>query len=246
MSEGAGADRMSDERVGDEPAGGRRAAMREQYRRQMLDSFGGWSGSLITAIPTIVFVVVNAVSTLRWAIVAAVGSAALLAVYRLARRQSVQQVLSGLVGVVVASLIAARTGQAKGYFLLGIWTSFLYAAIFLGTMVVRRPLVGLVWEFLDPTPSGEASAERQTRWYRRPALLRCYQLATLAGLIVFLARGVVQLALYQRDATGWLAFTRIAMGYPLFVAALGFAVWVVARTRRRLVAEAEAASSGDS
>ena len=72
--------------------------------------------------------------------------------YRLVRRQSVQQALSGLFGVAIAALIAYRTGQARGYFLYGILTSFGYAAAFLVTLVIRRPVVGLVWEFLDPSP----------------------------------------------------------------------------------------------
>jgi hypothetical protein len=204
-------------------------AIRELYRQQLLDSIGGWSGTVITAIPTVVFVAVNAASTLKWAVGAAVGSAILLAIYRLTRRQSVQQALTGLIGVVIASAIAARTGQAKGYFLLGIWSSFAYAGAFVGSLLVRRPVIGLLWEFLDPTPG-----EDETPWYRRRTLLYAYALATLAGGMVFLARGVVQLALFRHNATGWLAVARIAMGYPLYIAAIGFAFWIVQRARHRL------------
>ena len=206
------------------------AGTREMYRQQLLNSIGGWSGTVITAIPTVVFVAVNAVATLRWAIVAAVASALLLAGYRLARRQSVQQALTGLLGVVVASIIAARTGQAKGYFLLGIWSSFVYAAAFAATLVVRRPAIGLLWEFLDPTPEGGESVP----WHRRRPLLFAYTLATAGAALVFLARGVVQLALFQHNATGWLAVARIAMGYPLYIAAIGFAFLVVRRARNQL------------
>jgi hypothetical protein len=181
--------------------------VREVYRRQMLDSIGGWSGTVITAIPTVVF----------------------LAGYRLARRQSVQQAMTGLLGVVVASIIAARTGEAKGYFLLGIWSSFAYAAAFAASLVVRRPVIGLLWEFLDPTPGDNAPP-----WHRRRPLLLAYTLATAGAGLVFLARGIVQLALFEQNATGWLAVARIAMGYPLYIAAIGFAFWVVRRARHRL------------
>ncbi|HZE48793.1 MAG TPA: DUF3159 domain-containing protein [Jatrophihabitantaceae bacterium] len=215
----------------DEP----RPGSREVYRQQLLNSIGGWSGTVITAIPTVVFVAVNAVATLRWAIGAAVGSALLLAGYRLARRQSVQQAMTGLLGVVVASIIAARTGQAKGYFLLGIWSSFVYAAAFVATLVVRRPAIGLLWEFLDPTP--EADDEEPVLWHRRRPLLFAYMLATAGAALVFLTRGIVQLALFQHNATGWLAVARIAMGYPLYIAAIGFAFWVVRRARNQLAVE---------
>lgn len=206
--------------------------IREQYRQQLLASIGGWSGTVVAAVPPVVFVIVNSVAGLRTAVLAAVGSAALLAGYRLIRRQPLQQALMGLFAVVVASLIAARTGQAKGYFLIGIWSSFAYAAAFIASLVVRHPIVGLAWEFLDPTP---AAATRG--WRRIRPLLHAYDLATLLAGLIFLSRGVVQLALFQQNRTGWLAVARIAMGYPLYVLALGFGFWIVTRARRRLPPE---------
>ena len=206
--------------------------LRETYRKQVRNSIGGWTGTLITALPTVVFVIVNTLTTLRAAIAAAVGTAAVLALYRLARKQSTQQALSGLFGVLIAAIIAARTGQARGYFLLGIWTSFLYAVPFAVSVVARRPLVGFLWEFLDPAPPDPDDPDRP--WYRRRALLRAYTIATLIGTALFLARGIVQATLYRDNATGWLAFARVAMGYPLYIAAVGAGYWVVRRERHQL------------
>jgi hypothetical protein len=215
-----------------EPEGsGARGPSREALRQQMIASIGGWSGAFITAIPTAVFVVVNVTSDLRWAVIAAIGSALLLTGYRLARKQPTQQALSGLLGVLIAALIAARTGQARGYFLFGIWTSFAYAVPFGLSVLVRRPLIGLIWEFLDPTP---AAPQRTRPWHRRRPLLLAYTWATLAATAVFLARGIVQWRLYGDNATGWLAFARIVMGYPLYIAAVGFSFFVVTRARRRV------------
>lgn len=210
--------------------------LRETFRQQLIAGIGGWSGAVITAIPTAVFIIVNVTSSLRTAIVSAVGSALLLTAYRLARKQSIQQAMSGLAGVVVAAIIAARTGQARGYFLFGIWTSFAYAVPFAASILVRRPLVGVLWEFLDPTPADE----HDPPWHKRRALLLAYTWATLAATVVFLSRGIVQAALYHRNATGWLAFARIAMGYPLFIVAVGFGFLVVGRARRRVVASGSA------
>jgi Protein of unknown function (DUF3159) len=226
----------------DDAADDRAVDLRETFRQQLIAGIGGWTGALITAIPTAVLIVVNVVASLRTAIVAAVGSAVLLAVYRLIRKQSVQQAITGLFGVIVAAFIAARTGQARGYFLWGIWTSFAYAVPFAVSMLVRRPLVGVGWEFVDPTPSSPDDPP----WHRRRPLLRAYMWATLAGTLVFLARGSVQAALYHRNSTGWLAFARIAMGYPLFLLAAGISVLVVRRARRRLAASAGSAGSAAS
>ncbi len=224
-------------------------------RQQMIDGFGGWSGMAIAALPTVVFVVVNVVNTLRAAVIAAVATALVLMGYRLARRQSLQQAASGLFGVVIAAAIAARTGQARGYFLVGIWSSFAYGAAFLISMVLRRPLVGVIWEFLDPTPTtgagtvhsaivlsrgdgelaGTAPDQNVQPWHRRPILARAYLVATAAATLVFALRAVVQLSLFRHNSTGWLAVARLAMGYPLTIAAIGFAVLVVRRARARLV-----------
>jgi MFS family permease len=209
--------------------------LRETYRRQLRNSIGGWSGTVITALPTVVFIIVDTVTTLRAAVISAVATGVVLAAYRLARKQPTQQAISGLFGVLIAALIAARTGQARGYFLLGIWTSFLYAVPFLVSVLVRRPLIGLLWEFLDPSPPDPDEPDRP--WYRRRPLLRAYTIATLVGTVLFLARGVVQATLYRDNATGWLAFARIAMGYPLYIAAVAAGYWVVRRVRHNLPAD---------
>jgi Protein of unknown function (DUF3159) len=231
-----------DDRRPDEP-GSALAPVREQMRQQMLAGFGGVSGMIVSAVPTVVFIVVNTATTLRVAVIAAVVSALVLSGYRLARRQSIQQALSGLFGVLLAAIIAGRTGQARGFFLVGIWFSVLYGAVFLGSILIRRPLVGAVWEFLDPTPtpaSGATASSSATDdpaarpWHRRPHLAPAYYWATAAGTAVFAARAIVQGSLFEKNSTGWLAVTRIAMGYPLTIAAAGFAWFVVRRARHRL------------
>jgi Protein of unknown function (DUF3159) len=225
MSDGAGASED------------RRAALRETYRKQLRTSIGGWSGMVITALPTAVFVIVDATASLRPAIYAAVGAAVALMLYRLARKQPVQQAISGLFAVLIAALIAGRTGEARGYFLLGIWTSFVYAVPFAISVIVRRPLVGVLWEYLDPAP--EDPDEPARKWYRRRPLLRGYTIATLIGTGMFLARGIVQAALYHENATGWLAVAKVVMGTPLYVVCVIAAFWVVRRVRREMASRVQ-------
>ncbi|MDQ1751440.1 MAG: hypothetical protein QOE71_2496, partial [Pseudonocardiales bacterium] len=208
------------------------AGLREQTRQQLLDALGGWSGTVVAAIPPVVFVIANSIGGLRQAIIAAVASGVLVALYRVARRQPVQQALMGLFSVAIAAAIAARTGQARGFFLLGIAGSFVYTAVFAVSLIVRRPLVGVIWEFLEPSP---LPADR--RWYREPTLRRAYALATAAATAMFAARAAVQFSLFRDNRTGWLAVTRLAMGYPLYVAVVAFAFWVVRGARRRLASE---------
>jgi hypothetical protein len=189
----------------------------------LVESIGGWRGLVDSGLPVVVFVATNALAGLTAAIWAAVGAGAVLFVLRLVRRETVQQAFSGFLGVAVAAWIASRTGEAKGFFLLGIWASFIYAGVFAASVLVRWPLVGVIWEYVD----GAAA-----QWRRDRALMRVYTWTTLVWVGVFLSRGLVQRFLYEEDRTGWLAVARLAMGYPLTVGALAVSVLAVRRVRR--------------
>jgi hypothetical protein len=191
----------------------------------LVESIGGWRGLLDSGLPVVVFVVVNTVAGLRAAIWAAVGAGVVLFGVRLARRQTVQQALSGFFGILIAAFIANRTGEARGFFLFGIWASFVYAGVFLVSLLARWPLVGLIWEYADGRGIG-------TAWRKDRPLMRVYTLCTLLWVLVFLARGLVQRYLYDQDLTGWLAFARLAMGYPFTIGALVVSVLAVRRVRK--------------
>lgn len=89
---------------------------------------GGISGLIYSALPVAVLVPVNTAFGLVPAISAALGVAALILVWRLYRRDSVQPAISGgFIGVGgISALIAWLVGASKGYFLLGIWTSLIW------------------------------------------------------------------------------------------------------------------------
>lgn len=196
---------------------------RPDHRTMLLDSLGGWRGMIDSGLPVVVFVIANSVGGLRMAIWAAVICGGLLMAVRAVRRESVQQAISGFFGIAIAAFIASRTGEAKGFFLFGIWASFVYAGVFLVSVLVRWPAVGVIWEYVE---SGN------TAWRSRGGLMWVYTWTTLVWTAVFLSRGIVQRFLYDEDRTGWLAFARIAMGYPLTLGALGITLLAVRRVRR--------------
>jgi hypothetical protein len=202
----------------------------------LVESIGGWRGLADSGLPVVVFVAVNAAAGLTAAIWAAVGAGLVLFALRLVRRETVQQAVSGFLGVAVAAYIASRTGEAKGFFLLGIWASFAYAGFFAASLVVRWPLVGVVWEYVDGAGG---------RWRKDRPLMRVYTWTTVLWVGVFLSRGLVQRFLYEEDRTGWLAFARLAMGYPVTVGALAVTVLAVRRVRRAAADPGEPADPPD-
>lgn len=127
-------------------------------RHMVLDQLGGWRGMVDATVPTIAFIVANGIGGLRTGIWAALGTAVLLFGLRLVRRESVQQAVSGLFAVGVAVAIAAATGQARDFYVPGILRNAALAVVLLGSVVLRRPLVGVVAEFLSPSHLGALAA----------------------------------------------------------------------------------------
>ena len=199
----------------------------------LLGQMGGISGLIYSALPVAVLVPVNTAFGLLPAISAALGVAGAVLVWRLARRDSVQPALAGFMGVGISALIAWVVGESKGYFLLGIWMSLFWAVVFTVSVLIRRPVVGYVWSWVN-------GHDRSWRKSRRALL--AFDLATLTWVLVFGARFVVQHHLYDADQTGWLGVARIAMGWPL--AALGALVTYLAiRSAQRAVHAAHAAAA---
>ncbi|CDQ43933.1 MULTISPECIES: DUF3159 domain-containing protein [Mycolicibacterium] len=172
----------------------------------ILDQMGGISGLIYSSLPVLVFVPVSTKFGLMPAIWAALGVAALVLVWRLIRRETVQPAVSGFIGVGISALIAWWLGESRGYFAYGIWMSLVYAAVFTVSIVIRRPLVGYAWGWF----SGHG---RDWRSVRRAVL--AFDVATFAWAIVFASRFVVQRHLYDADDVGMLGVARIAMGWPL-------------------------------
>lgn len=184
----------------------------------LLTQMGGPMGMLDSGLPVVVFVAVNAFAGLTAGIVSAIGAGVLIAVIRLLRRKPVTQALGGLVAVGIAAYIAHRMGSARGYFLFGIWTYLLYGGALLLSVLVRWPLVGVIWEGLNG---------RGRAWRGDKRLRYRYDAATLVWVGVFAARFLVQQWLYGANAVGWLATARLVMGYPLFILAIIVTVLIV-------------------
>ena len=196
----------------------------------LLAQMGGISGLIYSSLPVAVLVPVNTVYGLVPAIGAALGVAALILVWRLIRRDSVQPAVSGFIGVGISAGIAWMVGASKGYFLLGIWTSLLWAAVFAVSILIRRPVVGYVWSWVN-------GHDRTWRTIRRAVL--AFDIATVTWVLVFGARFLVQHRLYDMDKTGWLGVARIAMGWPL-TALAAVVTYLAIRTAQRAVHQAHA------
>jgi Protein of unknown function (DUF3159) len=195
----------------------------ERETPSLLEQMGGVPGLVASTIPVAVFVVANVAFGLQVALISAVVAGVATAVWRIARKQALQPAVSGLFGVGIAAFIAYRTGEARGFYLPGLLFSAACGLAFLVSMVIRRPLAGVVWHAVN----GDGQS-----WRADPRLLRAYTFATALWTLVFASRVVVQGWLYNADEETWLGIARLAMGYPLVGLALLGTIWAVRRAGR--------------
>lgn len=186
---------------------------------------GGLPGLIQSSLPPVVLVLANTWWGLYPAIAAAVGIAALVTAVRAMRRQSLRPAFGGFVGVAVSGFLAGRSGEARDFFLADIWWYGAAAVLLTVSILLRRPLVGVLW----------SAGQGVGLWWRRDrSSLHRYDIATAVVAVVFATRFLVQQRLYVHNEVGWMTVTKTALNYPLWAVALLAVVWAVRNADRRL------------
>jgi hypothetical protein len=212
-------------------------------RRQLGQALGGRRGMLETAVPTLTFTVVWLSSRhLELALGASVAVAVLELLARVVQRQTVRFCVNALVGIAIGwffvHLSASRGGsaddQALAYFLPGLLYNAGYAVLMSLTCLTGWPLVG----FMIGSVTGDA-----TGWHSDRQVVRlCTRLTWLLVLpcaVRALVQGPVWLAGHSGSvsadsAVAALGVLKIAMGWPLQLAALGAMSWLLGRNHTPL------------
>ena len=206
----------------------------------LANAIGGWRGAIDSGLPSVVFLAVYFAKQhdLQLAIKCAVSVGLVLAVLALIQRKSLQQVISGLVGLALSAYITSRTGQAQNFFLPGIIRNGIYGLVFLISVAIKRPLLGYflgllrTTEHMKEAANGTTPVERpvQVQWRDDPVLLRKYSTVTWVWTVMFLARAVIMFPMWAFDATGALGVASVVLGYPLF-ALVGYVSYVILRDK---------------
>ncbi|OAN40141.1 DUF3159 domain-containing protein [Mycolicibacterium iranicum] len=191
----------------------------------LLARAGGIRGLVYSAVPVVVFAALNALAGLTPALIAAVGVGALVLTWQLVRRESTRPALFAFAGIAVGAGFALVTGQAKDFYLPGIWMYLAMAVVFTVSVVVGRPLVGVGWAWMTG---------RDDTWRRTRRVRMAFDLVTLMMAAVSATRFAVQFYLYDTDQEGMLAVARIAMGWPIFLVTSAFIYLAIRTAMRRL------------
>ena len=212
----------------------------EVVRGQLAKALGGRRGMVEAAVPTIMFTVLFLTThELKLAVLVSGGAALVLLAVRLAQRSTVQFVLNSLFGIGIGAFFAYRSAQGGGdandqalaYFLPGIIYNAVYSVVIAFSVVVRWPVVG----FLVGSVTGDPTA-----WRADPNIVRLCSRLTWILALPCLVRVVVQAPIYFAGRNDWwdqdsavaaLGVTKLAMGWPLQIAALSAMVWLLSRNK---------------
>jgi hypothetical protein len=190
-------------------------------RRQLTKALGGKRGTVEAAVPTAAFAIAwMATHQLELALGVSIGAAVVLLAARLVQRQTLQFVLTSMIGIAVAAFFALRSGKAEDAFLPGIMYNAVVAAAVIFSIIVRWPFIGFLIGSVTGDPTG---------WRKDPAILRLCTKLTWLFVLPNVIRVAVQWPIYLTGNVGLLAAAKIALGWPLFVGALALMLAVLAR-----------------
>ncbi|WP_283137958.1 DUF3159 domain-containing protein [Rhizohabitans arisaemae] len=198
-------------------------------RAQLAKALGGVRGIVEAAVPTLMFAGSWLLTKdLKLSLIIGAAGALVLLAVRIVQRSTPQFVINSLIGIAIAAFFALRSGRAEDAFLPGILYNAAYAAGLTLSILVRWPLMGFLIGSVTGDPTG---------WRSDPGIVKlCSKLTWLLAIPCFL-RVLVQYPIYLAAGPGWeagvaiLAGAKIALGWPLQVAAFGAMAWLLARGR---------------
>jgi len=189
-------------------------------QKKVVDALGGKKGLLDSGLPSLVFLIAfNVTKDLQSAATAAIITGLILAILRLVKKDTLQHVVTGLIGVVFCAFLARKTGSAVDYYLPGLIINIVYGSVYLVANLVGLPILGLV---LGPI-LGE-----NLHWRKVAERKRAYIKASWLWVGLFASRLFVQYPLYKTGNLNALGTARLVMGYPLF-AAVAWGSWLIIR-----------------
>jgi hypothetical protein len=190
-------------------------------REKVMGALGGKKGLIDSGLPAVVFLALfNVKHDLKVALTGAIILSALLAVVRLAKKDTIQHAVSGLLGVLICAYFANKSGNASDFYIPKLLTNLAYGTAYLIGNLVGWPLLGVV---LGPL-LGE-----NFLWRKDPARKKVYTRASWIWVAMFFLRIAVQYPIYRSGNVNLLGSVNLAMGYPLFFAT-AYLSWLVIKT----------------
>lgn len=186
----------------------------------LVSLLGGRRGAADATIPLLVFIAVWFFTdhSVGWGVAASFVVGLAIAGWRWKQRDKPRSVLLGLLGVCVAGVLVLYTGRPEDILLPRILANAISALIWAISIVLRRPLLGLIIGAL---------LGQKTTWRTDPALLRAYSAASWIWVATYLVRVAIltPMWLFGFVIAGGLA--QALLSWPLLILCLVVSGWVL-------------------
>jgi hypothetical protein len=200
------------------PAAGERGAATNSgvsKTREVIDEFRtvvlGQGRILDAVMPSLAFLAIRALASDLPAMLAALLTGASILLFRVVRRQPSLTAILGLLGSLLAFVVAQSYHRAELFFLPDTITNVALAAVCLVSAAVRRPLVAWTSHLVRRWPR---------QWYWHPRVLPAYRETTLAWAVFFLMQAALQWSLVLRRDVALIAASSLLNGWPATAALL--------------------------
>lgn len=183
--------------------------------KSLLASVGGVQGLIETTLPGFLYVLSYSIfHSLVWSIALVATSVLALTVRHFIKRRPVTQLLGSLLGVALAIYLTLRPGgRATDFYVKDFWLNGAYGAVLLLSVLIRLPLIGVVFGLLT---------NQGLKWRKMRRKVRYFDLVTLLWVGLFAIRLAVELPLYFSNDVVTLGFVKIVLGLPFYLTM----VWV--------------------
>jgi len=180
---------------------------------------GGVRGLIESLLPGFLFLIVFTITAqVAPSVLIPLAIAVVFVLVRAVMRSPIMPAVIGLIGIGLSAGLALWTGRAEENFLLGFVINGVWLVALVVSLLMRRPLVGVITALL----TGDA------QWRADPAKRTVLTVATWLWVGMFVLRLGVQVPLYLAEQAAALAATKLLMGLPLYASVL-WVTWLMVR-----------------
>lgn len=187
-------------------------AQRDIGGKDLLAGVGGVRGMIEAGIPPLAFLIGYLISQgdILISVLLPVVAGLIFLLVRVLQRSEVLPAISGVVGLMISAGLAYFTGDIMQHFLLGLLANVGLLFLFLGSIIIGRPLIGLISGMLLEKPDWRAVRVQK----------RMMTYATWSWVALFVLRLSIQIPLFLLDSAAELAVIRLLTGVPLLIIVL--------------------------
>ena len=186
----------------------------QEIREELHEIFSGKKIKIWDSIiPLIVFLAVNQLFSLNYALVFSLLSGAVFVIYRLWAKEKLAYALTGLAVVAVAAGMAYLSKSGAAFFIPGLVTGILTVVLCFGSVLIKKPLAA--W-------SSRITRRWPKDWYALKNVRPAYSEVTLFWGIAFGLRTLLEMWLVLIDALNAAGAVKIFLGWPYTIAILIF------------------------